>query len=184
MGLFSKDITREILERHIDDDFSLFACGDNAPTKSEISGIGDKYRCKLPVDFRIQATSDLGGIYIEAKETVWPRAKEFDVAPFWTFLYGLFVYGYGDEVPEWMNIDLAARDFQDGTGQVAIPFLKIIGDADVYCFDESGQVVRWNHEINELEATGHSFASVFEEELAELVKRKEKMKTAHESEAQ
>lgn len=176
MGRLQKDITRQILERYIDQDFSLFAAGEHAPTKSMVMEIGEKYGCKLPVDFRIQATSDLAGIYVEAKEEVWPRASALDVGPFWTFLYGLFVYGAGSEIPEWMNMDLAARDFHNSTGHTAVPFLKVIGDANVYCFDEAGKVVRWNHETNELESTEHSFTSAFAEEVRELVKRKEEMK--------
>ena len=32
--------------------------------------------------------SELGGLYIVAREALWPRPKLFDVGPAWTFDYG------------------------------------------------------------------------------------------------
>jgi len=51
--------------------------------------------------------------------------------------------------------------------------MKVVSDANVYCFDQRGMVVRWDHELNEVERLDKSFFEVLEFELGELANRKE-----------
>jgi hypothetical protein len=168
------DRTEEILDRHLDQDFFVAAAGDNAPTREQLEELAAAYRCKLPEDFLVHSTGPLAGLSVEVKEEIWPRATEFEVGPFWSFLYSVFVYGLSPEIPDWMNIELAAAEFAESTGRSLVPCLRVVGDADVYLFDDRGDIVRWNHETDELTRFGGSFFDLLDLEVARLRERKDK----------
>jgi hypothetical protein len=177
MGLFNrtpKDRTDEILRRHIDADFYLVAAHESAPSKRELESLGKKLGCSFPGDFVAHSTGPLAGVYIEVKEELWPRPKEYDVGPFWTFLYAMFVYGASPEIPEWMNLELAADKFRENTGHPYVPCLKVVGDANVYCFEPGGAIVQWDHETDEFEKYSGGFFDLLESEVSELRGRKNK----------
>jgi len=111
------------------------------------------------------------------KEELWPRAKEFEVGPFWSFLYGLAVYGFASDIPEWMDMRRQADQFRCATGSTHVPFLKIIGDAAVYSFSSDGGISRWEHETGDFHAVHWTFPELLDVELAELKARKERKKT-------
>jgi len=79
-----------IIEKHIKSgDCQLNACGkDNIPSEKDIKSFEKRIGYSLPNDFKDFSMTWLGGLYVAAKEEIWPRAKAYDVAPFWTFLYG------------------------------------------------------------------------------------------------
>jgi hypothetical protein len=164
----------EALTANVDKDFSVFAAGDDAPTLKDIEAFEKWAGFRLPDDFRNYSCSKLGGIYVDVKESVWPRPKKFEVGPFWSFLYGFFVYGFSPNCPEWMNIRLQTEQFRAESQTRCVPFLKVTMDPDIYCFDEKGMARRWNHETREALSVDKTFTQIFEEEFAELKKRKER----------
>lgn len=171
-----KDRTWQLLEKHLDSgSFYLVAAHESAPDRSSLVSIASELNCTFPEEYLVHASSEFGGVYVEVIEDLWPRPKELDVGPFWTFLYGLFVYNATSDIPEWMNIQLNGRSFQQSTGHEVVPFLKVIGDADVYCFTNLGSIVRWEHETNELRPASETFFEVLDFELGELRSRKDKM---------
>jgi hypothetical protein len=99
-----------------------------------------------------------------------------DVGPFWSFLHGMFVFGFGKNIPDWMDIRLHTREFRQNTQTTLVPFLKVLGDANVYCFDEKGVVRRWDHESAEAPLIGKAFPEIFAYEVEELKKRKDRKK--------
>jgi hypothetical protein len=158
--------------------YTLFACGNDAPTLSDWEMIETKLGYKLPDDFKDYSMSSLGGLYVEVNEDLWPRPQVFDVAPFWTFLYGLYVYGMSGEVPDWMDIR-EYSEFQETTKSKYLPFMKIIGDANFYCFGADKKIYQWDHETDEFELVDKTFIDILNMELHELEKRKEeKLKLA------
>jgi hypothetical protein len=152
----------------------VFACGKDAPAESVIQQFEQDIGFQLPQEFRIFSMSPLGGIYIDVKEHIWPRAKEYAVGPFWSFLYGMFVFGFAKDIPDWMDIRIHTRQFREETKTSLVPFLKILGDADIYCFDEHGSVRRWDHETGEAQRVEKSFREVFAHEVEQLRKRKDR----------
>jgi hypothetical protein len=108
----------------------------------------------------------LGGLYVEVKEEVWPRAKPLEVGPFWSFLYGLALYGFAHDIPEWMGHATAGRDVPGAVGDTYVPFLKIMADPDLYCFGKDGRISQWSHETGEFRAVDKSFAELLDFELA------------------
>ena len=166
-----KDRTKEILDSIWDEDYRVVAAGEDAPSKSWLKGYVKENGFKLPKEYISHAANFYSGLYVEVNEEVWPRAEEFSVAPFWSFLYGVFSYAFNEESPEWMNADIARKEFQE-LGHDVLPILKVIGDADVYCLDKSGSILKWSHELDELDQFEGSFFDLLRLELSELSERK------------
>lgn len=166
-----------ILERHLERGvYNICACGEDATLSKEIKDFEKKIGYCLPDDFVDFSMSSLGGIYVEVKEEFWPRAKAYDVGPFWSFLYGLAVFGFAHDVPEWMDIRKKAEEFKVETESDYIPFMKIMGDADLYCFGEDKKIYQWSHETNAFERIDKNFIDLLEYELSELQQRKDRKK--------
>ncbi len=55
-----------------------------------------------------------------------------------------------------------------------LPFLKVIGDADVYCFDAEGRVQQWSHEEDTFESYDGNFFDVLRYEFLELEDRRKR----------
>lgn len=177
MWPFQEDPYKAILKRHIDSDFSVFAVGNDRPNNAEISAFESEFCVQLPKDFREFSLSALGGIYVEAKESVWPHPKQFQVAAFWTFLNGVFAFGFSPKAPEFMSIRQQTTEFRSQTGSLMVPCLKILSNADIYCFSPDGKMHRWDHETEEFNPIAKSFAQLLDDELGELRKRKDRKKS-------
>lgn len=170
----TKDQTEDIINLIWDKEkYSLFAVGPSAPSKKELKALASDYGVTFPDEYLAHASNPWGGLYLEVREEFWPRHKAGDVGPFWSFLYGLFVHAYSHEAPEWMQLRLAADEFRE-MGHRAIPFLKVIGDADVYCFDEKARIQRWSHEEDIFEPYNGTFFDVLRYEFLELEGRRKK----------
>ncbi len=102
MPFWTKDLTDDILRRHLDADFWVASAGENAPTRKELTRIAQRFDCKLPEEFLIHSTGKLAGVYVEVKADVWPRPQEYETGPFWSFLYAVFVYGVNPDIPDWI----------------------------------------------------------------------------------
>lgn len=169
----TKDKTKELLDSIWCDDYYIVAARESAPTEAELKKFSKEHGVKFPKEYLAHSSNYFGGLYLEVKEDVWPRAKIWDVGPFWTFLYGLTTFAFSEEAPEWMNIEIAASKFKE-MGHNVIPVLKVMGDADVYCLNESGQIVRWSHEENIFEPYEGNFFDLLSYELQELENRRKK----------
>lgn len=168
------DQTEDIINLIWDSEqYYLVAAGDSAPSAAELNAFSKRYGVTFPNDYLAHATSPFGGLYLEVREAFWPRHREADVGPFWSFLYGVFVHAYSEEAPEWMQLRTAAEEFK-AMGHRVIPFLKVIGDADVYCFDENGSIQRWSHEEDIFEPYDGSFFDLLRFELLELDGRRKR----------
>jgi hypothetical protein len=167
---------KPILDEYMDKDLLLFDCGGMPPTEQELSQFEEEIGFPLPEDFRMYCMSRLGGVYIEAKEHVWPRNKPFSVGAFWTFLYGFYTFGFSCEMPDWMDIRLQTKKATKETDQIVVPCLKRVCDEDFYCIDENGQILIWRHETSDFKPTHETFLELFERELKELKDRKEMIK--------
>ena len=170
-----KDKTKEIIDSIWCSDYYIVAARESAPSIKEVKAFAAKYSVTLPKEYISHVTGFYGSPYFEVKEEFWPRHKEFDVGPFWSFLYGLFVYAYSDDAPDWMNIKVATEEFQ-AMGHNVLPILKIIGDADVYCLNSKGEIQRYSHEEDTFEAFGGDFFDLLRYEFSELNERRKRKK--------
>ena len=72
-----------------------------------------------------------------------------------------------------MQLTTAAEAFKE-MGHQLVPFLKVVGDADVYCFDSKGQIQRWSHEEDVFEPYDGSFFDVLRYEFLQLEDRRKR----------
>jgi hypothetical protein len=155
--------------------YSIFACQGNEPTEDNIRAFERDIGFSLPDDFREFTKSPLGGLYMEVREELWPRAKLYQVGPFWSFLYGLKVFGIARNIPEWLDIRHQRQQFAHAGTTDLVPFLQVVGDADPYCFDRAGRIFRWQHETpDERESITLSFPDLLMREIQALEARKQK----------
>lgn len=169
------DRTWDLLSRHLEDDtYDVMSARENAPPAAQLQALAEELQCRFPDEFLAHASGRYGGVYVAVKEELWPRPREFDVGPFWTFLWGLCTFNDAEGIPDFMDLRAMTLQFRDDTGLPLVPFLKVFGDANRYCFDRDGNIVYWEHETNEATPTGKDFFQVLEEELVELRERKDK----------
>lgn len=172
----AKDRTEEIINLIWDrDEYYLVAAGKDAPSKQKVVEVATKYGVRLPEDYIAHATGHWGSPYLEVRAKIWPRHKAGDVGPFWSFLYGVFVYAYSAEAPDWMQIEGAADEFEK-MGHKVLPILKVVGDADVYCIAPDGKIQRWMHEGDLFEPFEGGFFDLLEYEFKRLDDRRQKKK--------
>jgi hypothetical protein len=170
----AKDQTEEIINQIWDNEkYYLVAAGKSAPSEDELTAFASQYGITLPSEYLAHASGFWGGLYLEVREEFWPRHKAYDVGPFWSFLYGLFTHALSDEAPEWMQLKVAADEFRN-MGHQVLPFLKIVGDADVYCFDAEGRILRWSHEEDTFERQDGTFFDVLRHEFLEMEDRRKR----------
>ncbi len=169
----SLDAIGDYFRSYDKDSFAVFACQGNEPSEDDIAAFEDHIvGWRLPDEFREFTMSGLGGLYMEAREELWPRPQLHEVGPFWSFLYGVQVYGIAANIPEWLDIRVETERFRSDDISDLVPFMKVVGDADRYCFDEAGRVVHWSHEEPvERRAEEGSFANLLIVEIRELEKR-------------
>jgi hypothetical protein len=180
MGLFRNmfkksgppDRTEEILRRHLDGDFIVFPMAESAASVKELNVIANGFSVTFPEEFVAHVCGRFPGLYVEVKEEHWPRPKPLEVGPFWSFLYGLHSFTPCSSSEDWMRLDYVARNFQEGSGLQCVPILQVVGDANYYCVDMNGAIVRYDHETNGLSVETGDFWSIFEREIVELKSRK------------
>jgi len=114
------------------------------------------------------------------KEEIWPAPKEGDVGAFWTFLRGLMVFGFSAEAPDDLSIQKRLVEFRERFGvHDLLPFLKLYGMADRYCFDRHGQIVEFLHDdVASPRIVGSSFSDLLMHEIRELEARTRRKKDA------
>lgn len=185
MALFSRvfgkqppaDRTTAILERHLTRDFIVFPMAEQPSAASEVYTVAKSLGVSLPLEVVSHMSGRFPGIFVEAKEEIWPRPKELDVGPFWSFLYGLHTYTVSRQTKEWMRMEAVGQRFKQETGLCAVPVLRVVGDANVYCVGKVGEMLRFDHELGTLDAVEGSFFEVFEREVAALVERTARKKS-------
>lgn len=156
--------------------FEAVACRGHEPSERTVAAFERKVGFTLPSEYRQFTMSSLGGLYFAVREEFWPRPKEFDVGEFWSFLYGIKVFGIAKDIPEWLDVREQWREFrEEGRGDL-VPFLQLEGDVNCYCFDRDGRIIAWDHEQPERRdpATHQSFSALLMDEIRDLEKRQKR----------
>lgn len=153
--------------------YLVVGCMGNEPTEQDIKAFEDQYKINLPEDFREFTMSPIGGLFMEVREELWPRAKQFDVGPFWSFCRGIIVYGIADEIPDFLDIREKTKELHDEGFTDYIPFLSIVGNGDeIFCFDKDNKIVLFDCYEGEAEPIEGSFSDCLLKQIEELEERK------------
>jgi len=92
--------------------------------------------------------------------------------PAWSFAYGLMVFGVAANIPDWLDIREQYRELGAEGYPELVPFLQVSCDADLYCFDSIGRIVKWDHEQpHEREPLPYCFSELLLSEIRELEDR-------------
>ena len=155
--------------------YEVFSQQGAEPNMADVTAFESRIGFRFPAEFREFAVHPLGGLYMAVKEEFWPRPRAYEVGEFWSFLYGLVVYSLSPQAPDWLQMSIAWRRMSDDGYSQFVPFLKVIGDPDPYCFTQDGKIVIWRHENpGEVGVVTKSFSEVLIFEIRELEQRKER----------
>ena len=174
-----QDKTKEILDSIWCDDYYIIAARESAPSADYLRQFAKEHGVKFSDEYIAHSSNFYGGLYLEVKEEIWPRAGVGSVGPFWSFLYGIYTFAYSDDAPEWLNINTMTAQFS-AMGHKVVPILKVISDSDVYCFNDQGEIVRWSHEediFNKFEGSFFDLLAFEVKELDERRKHKKELKS-------
>lgn len=154
--------------------YQVVACMGNEPAEEDILDFENNYGVRLPEEFREFTKSPLGGLYMDVREELWPRAKQYDVAPFWAFCRGIIVYGIANGIPEFLDIRVKTKELHEEGFTDYIPFLSIVGNGDeIFCFDKSGNIVLLDYYMTgEATPVEGSFSECLLTQIEELEDRK------------
>src|ERR1041384_7941500 len=146
--------------------YGVFCQQGAEPSIADVTALEKRVGFDFPTEFCEFAVHPLGGLYMEVKEELWPRAKAYDVGPFWSFLYGLVVYSFSTKAPDWLRMSNAWQDLSNSGYPEFVPFLKIAGDPDPYCFTRDRRIVIWRHDNpSEPESVAKNFYEVLMYEI-------------------
>lgn len=152
--------------------FELVATGPNVPAESDVAAYESSLGFALPVDFRALVLSALGGLYVRARPEAWPLHEEYDIAPAWTFLRGVALFGMATDIPEErLDLRFQLSEAQERGRTGFAPALKIDGDIGMWGFDPSGAILR-EDEAGHVEADPEQdFGALYAREIAGLIER-------------
>lgn len=156
-----------LLEKHLEPDEYIIC--SSATREHKIENFEQEIGYRLPDEFRDFTMSNLGGLYVAVKEEIWPRT--YGGGPAWIFAYGITVFGLASGMPDWQNIRKLTEEFRKETKTNYTPFMTVISDADVYCFDKDSKIYQFHHEGYEFEEVNKSFIELLDFELRELADR-------------
>ena len=143
------------------------------PTVDDVATFEKAIGFEFSDEFRDYLVHPLGGLVVEVVEKLWPRPKEFDVGPAWSFCFGLYAYSLSPEAPEWLSMQKAWDGMRVKGYPQYLPVLRLAGDADRYCLTKSGDLVIWRHETPDTpDAFDGDFLDALTYELTELEGRK------------
>jgi hypothetical protein len=106
--------------------FNVVACQGNEPSETDVAAFEADVGFRLPDEFREFTMSPLGGLYMEVREELWPRPKLHAVGPFWSFLFGLKVFGIAEDIPDWLDIRAQYKEFKANGFADLVPFLQLV----------------------------------------------------------
>ncbi|MFO1481881.1 MAG: SMI1/KNR4 family protein [Verrucomicrobiaceae bacterium] len=159
-------------------DFEVFSARGDEATEFDVGAFEKKIGFRLPDEFREFSMSYLGGLYMFAKEEIWPVPKAGEVAPYWSFLRGLIVFGLSKKAPDEIHMNSRLEEFENNFGKnKLVPFMKLFGSADRYCFDHEGHIFEFQHDdVARPHLIEESFSVLLMREINELIERTNRKK--------
>ena len=155
--------------------FEVYSAGPDSPTEAEFAEYEIELGFRLPNDFRNLSMSTVGGVYVCARDEVWPEGAEGDVGPAWTFLRGLMVFGISSEMPDWLDLRVRLREARERGLTSFAPIFKLIGSSEVFGYDESGTLVTDDGFGAVSRNNEQDFVQLYAREVAALLERQRRM---------
>jgi hypothetical protein len=169
----------DIITRYRFNPHLRFLCSSAPPSAEKIEALQARLKARLPPEY-VAFLSAYGWVVFEAKEAEWARPNVGDVGPAWSFEYGVSFLGIGADVPEMVDIETVSALFaeenadDDPEAPRLLPFCKIPGSRDYYCFDEAGDLFLVYPVDPRPSPIPLGFVQFFEQQIAELAERTKK----------
>lgn len=124
--------------------WDAFAQGADSPTEDEIDTVEAGIGISLPPEVRELAQHQLGGLFIEAKEHLWPYPTAYAVGPAWSFQNGVQVFSLSSDAPDWLQMQVACNRFRATFPEHAarVPVLKRASDPALWTIDANGTLLK------------------------------------------
>lgn len=160
----------------LDDDFILFTAKDRQALPSEEVVAAFEREIGFPLEAFYRAfVLEVGCAAAFAKESVWPRAKAYDVRPRWQFEYGIELFGLAStEVAPPLDARGQAEDLKDRGIQGRIAVASILGVSLLLTVDAQARYA-WLDGKDQLEPTEGTFATIVAERVRELQTDKDRL---------
>ena len=172
-SLMSPELFEALLRCVVDKKtFKFIAAHSGRPSAQDITAFEQTIGFSLPKDYRAFAMSGFGCLFVEANETIWPRPKEGAIVPLWHLKYALYVYGLSAGVPDYMDIRKQFAVFSK-RGRRIVPFLRLEGSLDHYCFTPEAGIVFLQG--GKLEPVDMTFSVLLLKEIQTLQERVKKI---------
>jgi len=174
-ALLSPELFEALLRCVVDKKtFRTIAAQSGRPDEPDIAAFEQVIGFSLPEDYRRYARSGFGCLFVEVNESVWPRPKEGAIVPAWHIQFALYVYGLSSGVPDFMDIRKQFAGFSKG-GSRLVPFLRVEGSLNQYCFSPEGRIVRWDADTREAKPEGVTFTALLLREIVALQERAQRI---------
>ena len=139
---------RQRLLALVEPDLVLHVAGTGAPADADLDALERELVEPLPADYRAFQRV-FGGLFLEAREDVWPRPGPGDVVPPWRNDWAIFVLGIGEGIPDFLHVGKTAALFRQQAGRFLpeplLPVAKKVGHPDFLCYDRTGSLWTWRH---------------------------------------
>lgn len=141
------------------------ACHGFEPSQRDIGAFEQTVGFKLPEVFR-EFMLSFGCFAIMAQPEIADRAPPPVGVRIGT---GIRVFGVVAGRSSQLAIDTGYDGFRRHTGESGrVPFLQVGDDPDVFCFDQSGTITRWDHRARVFRPVDLSFPQLLLRELRDL----------------
>jgi hypothetical protein len=154
--------------------FNVTAALSGRPTKRDLAMFEQTIGFALPTDYRAFAMSGFSCLYLEVNEGIWPRPREGSIVPAWHAKYALYVYGLSADVPDFLDIRKQFAAFSK-RGRRIVPFLRLEGFLDHYCFAPEGGIVLWDADTRDLKPVELTFTALLVSKIQELQERAQRI---------
>jgi hypothetical protein len=154
--------------------FTFVIVHSSRPSREDIAAFEHKIGILLPQEFRDFCKTKFGCLCFEVNERVWPRPKAGDIVPAWYMSFALYVYGFSAGVPDNMDIRKQFAAFSK-SGHRLVPFLKLAGSNNQYCFTPERGIVLWHAATGVVEPVDLSFTALLIREIETLLERAQKI---------
>ena len=154
--------------------FNFIAAQSGRPTEQDIASFEQTIGFPFPKDFRAFVKTGFSCLFLEVNESVWPRPKLGDIVPAWHMMYAIYVYGLSTDVPDYMDIRKQFGAFSKD-GRRLVPFMRLEGYRDQYCFTPDGGIIEWRADTREAKPVALTFTALLIKEIETILDRAKKI---------
>lgn len=165
---------------YLDKDFRLLGAVI-PPTADQLAELRSTLNCHFPQEY-FDYLAEHGATYLQVKEEVWPKPKQYEVRPAWEMMPAIIVLGIPsaeeeENFPDMLNLEKITTEFRPMFDSQLTPFFKWESDTIITCFDQEGKIFHLHYgDPANPEPVTMTFNEFMESQLKKLVENKNRYK--------